>query len=86
MEALFPLAVFATSLGRGAGGMVPPEFVAAVMSPVSRLRSITTEASLPLSPLILTAGRFGVPAFARKFFVTDTALKVVGFLTELERT
>lgn len=40
---------------------------------------------LPLSPLVLAADAVGVPAFARKFFVTDTALNVAGFLTELER-
>lgn len=37
----------------------------------------------PLSPLPLAAGA-GL-ALARKFFVTETALNVVGFLTELER-
>ena len=42
--------------------------------------------AVPVSPLILAAGPVGVPVFARKFFVTDTALKVVGFLTEFERT
>ena len=39
----------------------------------------------PLSPLTLGFGAAGVLALARKFFVTDTALNVVGFLTELER-
>lgn len=38
-----------------------------------------------LSPFPLLAGVVTEPAFARKLFVTDTALKVMGFLTEFER-
>lgn len=38
-----------------------------------------------LSPFPLFDGVVTVPAFARKFLVTDTALKVMGFLIEFER-
>ena len=38
-----------------------------------------------LSPFPLLAGVVTEPAFARKLLVTDTALKVMGFLTEFER-
>ena len=84
-DTLFPLAVLATSRGLSAGGRVLPavaEFAALTISPHpldSRIRV------LPLSPLVLAADAAGVPAFARKFLVTDTALKVAGFLTELDR-
>ena len=46
---------------------------------------IHVELGLPLSPLTFALGVGTVPALARKFLVTDTALKIMGFLIELER-
>ena len=85
VEALLPLAVLATSRGLGAGGMVLPAaagFVA-IYDQLSLL--MQSGRALPLSALVLAEIAVGVPALARKFLVTDTALNVVGFLTELER-
>ena len=81
-----PLAAFATSLGLGAGGNVVPGFVGASLVSGQQVSVQPTLHNHSLiSPFVLVAPALGVPAFARKFFVTDTALKVVGFLTELER-
>ena len=84
-DTLFPLAVLATSRGRGAGGRVLPVIAGFVALTIS-FHFLDLESSVsPLSPLVLAADAVGVPAFARKFFVTDTALNVAGFLTELDR-
>ena len=83
-DTLFPLAVLATSRGRGAGGRVVPGVAGLVALTIS-FHHLVQNAELPLSLLVLAADAVGVPAFARKFFVTDTALKVAGFLTELDR-
>lgn len=86
-DAWWPLADFATSRGRGGGAPAFPfpEAVvvvgASMISPTPLLMWMT---KLPLSPFPLRGG-VGVPAFAKKFLVTETALKVIGFLTELER-
>ena len=85
VDTLFPLAVLATSRGRGAGGREVPEVDGFETLTVSPHFLKSKSMSLPLSPLVLAADAVGVPAFARKFFVTDTALKVAGFLTELDR-
>ena len=84
-DTLFPLAVLATSRGRGAGGRVLPGVAIFVALDISFHSLGSKNTVLPLSPLVLAADAVGVPAFARKFFVTDTALNVAGFLTELDR-
>ena len=85
VDTLFPLAVFATSRGRGAGGRALPAVAGLAALTVSFHHLYPDDLGLPLSPLVLAADVVGVPAFARKFFVTDTALNVAGFLTELDR-
>ena len=84
-DTLFALAVLATSRGRGAGGSILPAVAVTVGLIVNFDHLDPCRIVLPLSPLVLAADGVGVPAFARKFFVTDTALNVAGFLTELER-
>ena len=85
VDTLFPLAVLATSRGRGAGGRALPAAAGPAALTIS-FHTLDPESSkLPLSPFVLAADAVGVPAFARKFFVTDTALNVAGFLTELDR-
>lgn len=53
------------------------------------LSASSSSKAMPLNPLLspfpLLAGVVTEPAFARKLFVTDTALKMMGFLTEFER-
>lgn len=84
-EACWPLADFATSRGRGAGRAAFPVAAIEVAADVSTLAFCNLELILRLSPFPLLAGTGTVPAFAKKFFVTETALKVMGFLTEFER-
>lgn len=82
-EAWWPLADFATSRGRGSGAAV----VVAVADMTGEVRTLLyfRRFDLPLSPFTFALGVGGVPALARKFLVTETALKVAGFLMELER-